>query len=269
MQVLKKQKEIPNDFIAASRKHVVKDTPPHIHEFFEIEYVIGGSGVCEIDGKTYPIQENRLFLLTPAHTHAVRNANAEIFNVMFRCEYSDEFFSLPMLYSASSPSFSLSSEDSKLVFYLLSELIAVHKTDIRYARLLLGCVLQKLSHLTHAEDITRLPYIRHALLYITEEFRSGVTLESTASHLGLSTAYFSDLFVREIGQNFKVYLDSIRFSHAKNLLAFTNLPICEIPLYSGFGDYANFSRRFRRLYRMTPGEYRKTQAVTQPPQSQT
>ena len=206
--------------------------------------------------------EGSLFLLNPSNTHALRSANAELINVMFRCEYSDEFFSLPMLYSSASPFFELNQNDRQFICLLLCELVSIHKENIPYARLLLGCILQKLSASASSKERIPLPYIQHAFLYITEHFRHGITLESTAAHLGLTPTYFSDLFVKETGINFKSYLDEVRFSHAKNLLSFTEIPVCRIHSYSGFGDYANFSRRFKQHFGITPGEYRKRTSLS-------
>ena len=138
-----------------------------------------------------------------------------------------------------------------------TELIRIQENNPHYARALLDCALQRLAEHPRAANATALPYIQRALLYITERFRDGITLADTAAHIGLSATYFSELFAAETGTPFKVYLDNIRFSHAKNLLAFTDIPICRIYEYAGFGDYANFSRRFHRLMGVTPSEYRK------------
>lgn len=257
LHILTQKKEIPNDFLTASEKHFIGNASPHIHEFFELEYIIDGEGVCEIDGVPHPIRAGHLFLINPANTHAIRDADATLINIMFRCDYGDNAFSLPLF--APSPLFALSEKDAQLVLSMLRELVAVYSHDIRYARLLLACVLQKLSHGLDVPERTPLPYVQDALLFVTERFRDGITLESTAAHLGLSPTYLSDLFVKRTGINFKTYLDNIRFAHAKNLLAFTALPVTVISERAGFGDYANFSRRFRKRFGMTPMEYRTRQ----------
>lgn len=258
MRIMTKTGWIPNDFIAASRKHVSGDTSAHLHEFFEIEFVISGSGICRIDGREYPMQTGSLFLLTPVNTHELRSADAEIFNVMFRCDAGETVFSDPMLYASSSPLFLLTGDDGRLAYQLLTELVRVLGSDLSYARLLLGCLLGKLSQLgDHDGRDETLPYIRKAYRYITEHFRDGITLSETASYLGLTSTYFSDLFARETGRSFKSYLDGVRFSCAKNLLAFTELSVAEVCRASGFSDYANFSRRFRLSFGMTPMEYRR------------
>jgi len=261
MKILTKKSSIPNNFIAASQKHFSGYASAHIHEFFEIEYILKGSGICEIDGKIYPFKEGALFLLNPSNTHALRSSDADLINVMFRCESSGDMLPLPILYSASCPLFQLSEGEKTLIFTLLSELVAIYEEDIRYARLLLECILTKLSQQSDAKSRAPLPYIQNAFLYITEHFRDGITLDSTAAHLGLTPTYFSDLFKKETGTTFKGYLDRVRFSHAENLLIFTEIPVCEIPRCSGFYDYANFSRRFRERFGMSPLAYRRKNAT--------
>ena len=143
-----------------------------------------------------------------------------------------------------------------MVFPDPEELVAAHESDLQYAMLLLQCALRKLSKLGHGRETAYSDYIQRAVLYVLEHFHGGVTMEQTASHLGLSKAYFSDLFLRQTGQSFKAYLDGIRFSYAKNLLAFSDMPVGEILTQAGFADYANFARRFKSVCGMTPSAYR-------------
>ena len=257
MVILKKQQQIGSGLLSASRKHFSGRAEAHVHEFFEIELVLSGSGTCVIDGNAYPMQQGSLFLLTPANTHAVQDADAELINVMFQCDYNGNAFSTVLSGALSSPLFLLEPQEYELMVTFFAELIRVQESNPHYARTLLDCALQRLAEHPRAANDTVLPYIQHALLYITEHFRDGITLADTAAHIGLSATYFSELFAAETGTPFKAYLDNLRFSHAKNLLAFTDIPICRIHEYAGFGDYANFSRRFRRLMGGTPGEYRK------------
>ena len=92
MVIPKKQQQIGDGLLSASRKHFSGRAMAHIHEFFEIELVLSGSGTCVIDGNTYPMRQGSLFLLTPANTHAVQDADAELINVMFQCDYNGNAF---------------------------------------------------------------------------------------------------------------------------------------------------------------------------------
>ena len=67
--------------------------------------------------------------------------------------------------------------------------------------------------------------------YVNVHYRENIQLKDVASHFGFTTAYFSKLFYRETGRNFKYYLSSIRLSHAVFLLKSTGLSITEIAHY--------------------------------------
>ena len=257
MWIITKKDSIPNEFIAASRKHFAKKVNAHGHDFFEIELIISGSGSYIIDGKYYDIQPKTLFLMNPAQIHTV-DADMELINVMFQCEYDRKFFSFPILNNTTAPVYRLNAEDNEFLSSLLQEIIAVHKRNIPYAMLLLRCVLHKLSECIPTQAEAMPPsYIQHAILYMMENFRTRITLESISAHLGLSKVYFSEYFSKHMGVNFKTYLDNLRFSYVENLLCFTDLSVNEIHIQAGFVDYANFARRFKQKYGCAPGEYRK------------
>ncbi len=256
MHVLDKAEHIPNDFISVKHKIIRRVVRSHSHNFFEIEFFIDGNGTHEIDGVSYPVRPNAIFLLSPAAVHKVNAPDAELITVMFQSEYDGEFFAFPHFGPDASPVFYPDSEDAAVLTPMLYELLKHHEADRRYAMLLLRCILHKLTTLHNSHPKEHLPLIQNTILYLLENFRKEITLESTASHFGFSKSYFSDLFLRQTGVNFKTYLDEIRFSHVKNLLASTDLPVGEIYLRAGFRDYANFARRFKQKYGMTPSDYR-------------
>lgn len=254
MEILGKKQMIPNHFLAASRKRFTGDCAPHGHEFFEIEYILSGTGTYLIDGVAHAVAPNTLVLLTPASIHAVQGTDMELFNVMFEAEAGDPHARHTLLLG--SAVFLPQLEHGDVFATLLSELVDMQEHDPHYASLLLRCILQKLSHAANTPPKTLHAYTQRAILFVMNNFQKGITLEETAHHLGLSKAYFSDLFRRQTGKHFKTYLDDIRFSYAENLLLLTDLPVSEIYHRAGFADYANFSRRFKERHSLTPTAYR-------------
>ena len=256
MNIYKKPDYIPNHFISVANKKLRHRIAAHGHDFFEIEFFVHGKGIHIIDKKEYPIVANSLFLLSPASVHSIETDCAEVITVMFQCECDGDFFTFPNQDPACSPAFYLNEEQAKLLCPLLEELLAFYIDEPRYAILLLQCILHKLNLLTAFKNPPSLPLVQNAMIYMMEHFREKLTLESLAEHFGYSSAYFSELFYQQTGIHFKTYLDNIRFSHAQNLLTFSTLPINEIFLRAGFGDYTNFVRRFKQRFDMTPSEYR-------------
>jgi AraC-like DNA-binding protein len=59
-----------------------------------------------------------------------------------------------------------------------------------------------------------------------------------------------------LGQPLIVVMRERQLAEAARLLRATTLPVAEIAVRSGFGQPRSFYRAFRRLWGMTPGEYR-------------
>lgn len=256
MKIFKKDDYIKNNIISSSLKKITGDTAAHGHNFFELEFIVDGTGTYEIDGIKYEIKKNSLFLMTPANVHAIQNADATLINIMFLYEYHQEKLDIPVFLN-NSPHFMFNNSDGVFLSSLLFELVDVNENNPAYAMMLVNCILKKLSICFNPPQNISTSYVQKSVLYMLENFQKGVTLRDTAKHLGLSSAYFSDLFQKQTGINFKDYLDDIRFSYAKKLLTLTKLSIKEIQFNSGFSDYANFARRFKQKYNMTPTDYRK------------
>lgn len=258
MEIKKRKDRFPNRLINATHKRFVGLASAHGHDFFELELILSGKGTYHINGKSYPVEPNRLFLMSPAQIHSVTDADVELINVMFQFESDKEFFPFPIVNGNIPCVFRLQEEDSRFLRTLLSELLEVQSQNPHYASLLLQCTLCKLQKCaTETADEKYSSYIQRSILYTLENFRNGITMESTAEYLGLSKNYFSEYFSTQMGITYKAYLDDIRFSYVQNLLTYTDLSVFEIHERAGFLDYANFSRRFKLRYGCSPAAYRK------------
>lgn len=259
MRIFKNKDYIKNDIISASQKIVTKDCKHHGHEFFEIEYIIDGTGVYEIDGREYRIAPNTLFFTTPTNIHAIRSPNATIINVMFTYDLENDIVDVGTLILNQPPCFRLDDETNDFLRVIFSEIVRVNENEAEYAITLLKCVLYRMVGCNGKDNVMTQTssYVRKAILFIHENFASDIGLEMIAKYVGLTPSYFSDLFHRELGVTFKSYLDEIRFSYVRKLLKYTDLSVKEIHFQSGFFDYTNFERRFRKRYGTTPTAYRE------------
>ncbi|QLF71865.1 AraC family transcriptional regulator (plasmid) [Peteryoungia desertarenae] len=87
---------------------------------------------------------------------------------------------------------------------------------------------------------------------------SGLSADSVASRLGLSSRYIRVLFERE-GTSFRDYVASRRLARAFRMLsdpALQHLNIAQIAMEAGFGDLSWFNTRFKQTYGMTPRDVR-------------
>lgn len=93
--------------------------------------------------------------------------------------------------------------------------------------------------------------------YIQQQHTNNPSLIEAAALVHLNPAYLSHIFSKETGITFSEYLLSCRINTAKDLLIRTNEKIKDVGMQSGFHDYRNFCKTFKRIVGMTPQNYRK------------
>lgn len=107
-----------------------------------------------------------------------------------------------------------------------------------------------------SEQLTASKY--NLMGFVQEHFRDPeLSLTMLSDQLHLTQSYISKLFKDETGQTFISYVKQLRFSYVKKQLAETQLPVKDIVTDAGYVDVANFSRSFKAVEGVTPGEYRR------------
>jgi two-component system, response regulator YesN len=87
--------------------------------------------------------------------------------------------------------------------------------------------------------------------------KSQNSLKELADAVHLSTSRLAHLFKAETGVPITRYLRESRMRIAKQLLEGTFLNVKEIMFRVGVNDESHFVRDFKRIYGVTPGQYRK------------
>lgn len=99
--------------------------------------------------------------------------------------------------------------------------------------------------------------VLEAVEYIRSNYREKISLEEIAADRGFNTNYFSELFKKETGKNFTVYLLEVRMEAAKLLLRDSRETIYEIAEKVGYKDAKFFSQQFTKVVGIKPTQYRK------------
>jgi len=93
-----------------------------------------------------------------------------------------------------------------------------------------------------------------------EDLRQVPKPRELARIVRLSSSRFNHLFTAETGFSPSQYLKALRMEKAKVLLESTFLNVKEIMTSVGLSDLSHFVRKFKKLYGITPSEYRKRHA---------
>jgi two-component system response regulator YesN len=86
-----------------------------------------------------------------------------------------------------------------------------------------------------------------------------------ADHVYVSQWHLSKLINRQLNQSFFDILARMRVDRAKALLADSSLRIHAVAEQVGYVDVAHFSKSFKRLEGVTPGEYRDSLGASRKP----
>jgi len=105
------------------------------------------------------------------------------------------------------------------------------------------------------EDV---PYVvREAIAYIAAHLQEPFIVKNLADHLNCHPDFLGRKFKQSMGTDLSLYLMQARIDRSKRLLANPKVTIEDAAELSGFSDRFHFSKAFRRLVGMPPGEFQR------------
>ena len=99
--------------------------------------------------------------------------------------------------------------------------------------------------------------ISDAIAYIEENYMNeGCSLVDVAEALSVNSSYLSTIFSKEMDTTFVKFLTSKRLEKARELLAKERMHTADVAAAVGYKDAHYFSFVFRKMYGLSPKEYR-------------
>ena len=133
-----------------------------------------------------------------------------------------------------------------------SDLLGMHYlTEL----LLFTCQLFQHSNEWKRDDIMP-ALVSNTMQYVKEHVTEDISLASISRDLNYSSNYISLQFKRHTGLSLREYILGQKIGRAKELLA-AGSSVSEAGEGSGFCDYSNFIRSFKKQVGMPPGQYKK------------
>lgn len=103
------------------------------------------------------------------------------------------------------------------------------------------------------------PHIKHIKKYIAKHLQERITLSDIADEVHLVPHYCCALFSKYEGMGIVDFILHRRIELAKSLIMESTMPLSDIALHTGFGDYNYFSRTFKKIAGVTASEFKKQQ----------
>lgn len=258
---------------------------PHIHNYFEINYVASGSCTFVFEKSKRTMQEGELCIIAPSSEHdLVIDDDSTVFCIMLRkSTFDTTFFSLLSRKDLLSYFFRTILQDDSHANYLLffsennkwlkqiihNAMGESYKNDsysnaccISWINLLFSNLLRNYSKTLQFYDYQMGADFSLVLQYIQHNYQT-VTLASLAELLHYSEPHLCTLIKQNTGHTFTGLIKRLRLAEAIDYLTNTNLKIGEIAEKVGYNSADHFSRVFRSTYKMSPQEYRKQNSHTE------
>lgn len=101
--------------------------------------------------------------------------------------------------------------------------------------------------------------------FVASNYSEDISLNDAAKQAYVNPSHLSRVFNKKMNTNFRSYLNSVRINKSKELLADTDLSLAEIGNQIGFSDQSYFTKIFRKIEGVTPGQYRLLISQNNPP----
>ena len=119
-------------------------------------------------------------------------------------------------------------------------------------------VIELCDHIATKTRYKNTQLYRDMKKYIQDHYNTyEMSLESMAQYFQLSVPYVSRFFKEQFGDTFTHYVFTKRMNAVKHALLHTDAYIKDIIYGVGYTDVSNFSREFKKVEGITPGQYRK------------
>lgn len=263
--------------------------PLHIHDFYELNIILGGNGRHYIGDRNVPTQKGDVFVIPPSISHGYfADGTLEIFHILLSNEflhrYSAPLMKLtgykmlfevePILRQSVESYFYLSLDGKELdgLTPLFGEMLGEcaksgSDKDIRLsftALHLLGKLCEKMSEEKLGNGEKSLG--RHtvsvikSIEYIENNFDKKLSFHEAAADCGMSYCTYLRVFKQLTGTTPIKYQRDCRIKKAENLLAFTTETVLSVALALGYYDSAHFIREFKSLKGLSPTRFRESAA---------
>lgn len=94
--------------------------------------------------------------------------------------------------------------------------------------------------------------------HISRHFREEITLDGLSELVHMDPSYLSRIFKKKYGTSPIDYVIRLRLDYASGLVLNTDMTVCEIADYCGYGNVSFFISAYKKRYGMTPGEHRRS-----------
>jgi AraC-like DNA-binding protein len=274
-------------FVAKYFDYAYYPTPWHFHPEYELVLVTESTGKRFIGDKISEFEPGDLALIGPHLPHLYRNdpvyyepgspKRAKSIVIHFSEQsFGQHFLALPearsltALFSRSARGLDILGETNKVVSEKLYRLLDLNGLPRWMLLLEILHLLAESDEYQFISDTTltgrnELESERLSMVfeYVMENFREEINIAVVANLVNMAENSFSRYFSLRTRKTFSNFLTDVRISHASKLLIENKMSVANICFNCGFNNLSNFNRQFKKMYKVSPLQYRQQFTSTQ------
>ena len=270
----RKSQQFQVEVFDANRHFSVKY--PHRHDFFEVLYLLKGSGYHVIDANKYEIKPPCIFFMSPGQAH--------------KLELSNDIEGYIFIFTADFYLLNRSNQNSLIefpFFYTIHQdnppLLLENESDIRFLETLFRQGIAEISHTSESIpemlrsilDLilttcsARYPIsenllnkgkgqmlVKRFFHLVEENNQKNLSLSDYAKMIGITPNHLTQTVKLLTGKTSSQIVKAKQLLEIKRLLVHTNLNVSEIANQLNFEDQSYFTKSFKRETGITPLQYR-------------
>lgn len=245
----------------------------HFHPELEILFVIEGRAVTTVKSSKYELGKDGILLVNSNTPHTIESMeNTIVYRVYLSWKFIGRIVSYRKILFDTDKIFRKISENcvGKDLKQILQELVfqyvrAPGKTRCMEESLiyqLLDCLIEDYEldggKNINYQDCSEDERVNYTLDYIGKNYMNKISLSELADRLYTSPSALSRMFKKQTNLYFVDYVNQLRARYAAREIAYTTENITKIAMDCGFSNLSMFNKVFKKIYEMSPSEYRNS-----------
>ncbi len=255
----------------------------HSHSFFEMIYIISGSGKQRVNKSSFSYKQGNLFLLTPEDSHFFEiESTTQFLFIRFNEVYiksgkmhkeTRRQLEYLLRNATHQPGCVIRKESDRTVIKPLMEAIIREQGnhDV-YSKQLTGHFLDTIIALVARNIAMTLPdsvndntegKALNILQYIQSNIYHPELLRASriSNHFGISESYLGRYFKKHSNETMQQYITNYKLKLIENRLLHSNMRVIEIANELGFTDESHLIRTFKKYKGVNPTQFKKAQLI--------
>lgn len=255
----------------------------HDHTFFELVYILSGTGIQWINNNKFSYHDGHLFMITPGDSHSFEiHSTTKFINIKFndiyihsavfgtenikRLEFilqhanhqpgcilrnrTDKLLVKPMIEAIIREYVNRNLYSKEIITQLINTIIIV------VARNIAMFLPEQVNECSEEKSLGILQYIQ-TYIYQSEKIKT----KAISQHFGISENYLGRYFKKYTNETMQQYILNYKLKLVENRLLHSEMRISEIVAELGFTDESHLNKLLKKYRGCSPTNFRKNNAV--------